>query len=60
MAWRVDEGVVEGVDVSGLTFALSVFIPGNVLAGNWRAAAFIDDRATDEQQAAHSRPSAST
>ncbi len=51
LAWRVDEGVIEGVDVSGLTFALSVFIPGNVLAGNWRAAVFVDDKATDEQQA---------
>jgi hypothetical protein len=52
LGWRVDEGVVEGVDVSGLTLALSVFIPGNVLAGNWKAVVYVDEAATDEQQAA--------
>lgn len=51
--WRVDRGTVEGVDVSGLTLGLSVHIPGNVLVrGSWRAAVFIDDRATPEQEQA--------
>ncbi|HVM17511.1 MAG TPA: DUF1326 domain-containing protein [Gaiellaceae bacterium] len=52
LGWRVDRGVVEGLDVSGLTLALSVFIPGNVLAGDWKAVVYVDDRATPEQQAA--------
>jgi len=53
LAWAVDTGTIEGVDVSGLTVALSVHIPGNVLTpGSWKAAVFVDDRATDEQQAA--------
>jgi hypothetical protein len=53
LAWGIDRGTIEGVDVSGLTLALSVHIPGNVLAvGSWKAAVFVDDRATDEQQAA--------
>lgn len=52
LGWRVDQGVVEGVDVSGLTFALSVFIPGNVLAGNWKAVVYVDDAATPEQHEA--------
>lgn len=52
LGWRVDRGVVEGVDVSGLTLALSAFIPGNVLAGNWKAVVYVDDAATDEQQEA--------
>src|SRR5918911_1791931 len=52
LGWRVDRGIIEGVDVSGLTLALSVFIPGNVLAGNWKAVVYVDDNATDEQQAA--------
>jgi hypothetical protein len=52
MAWHFDKGVVDGTDVSGLTFAVAVFIPGNALAGNWRAVAFIDDKATPEQQEA--------
>jgi hypothetical protein len=50
LAWRVDRGTIEGVDVAGLTLALSVFIPGNVLHGNWRAAVYVDERATPAQQ----------
>lgn len=52
LAWRVDTGTIEGVDVAGRTVALSVHIPGNVLAGNWRAAVYVDDGSTDAQQAA--------
>ncbi|MGH2445128.1 MAG: DUF1326 domain-containing protein [Candidatus Limnocylindria bacterium] len=50
LAWRIDQGEIEGVDVSGLTLAASVHIPGNVLAGNWKAAILVDDRASREQQ----------
>ena len=53
LAWHVESGSIEGTDVSGLTVALSVHIPGNVLApASWKAAVFVDDRATDAQQAA--------
>jgi hypothetical protein len=53
LAWHIDSGTIEGVDVAGLTLALSVHIPGNVLTPkSWKAAVFVDDRATDEQQAA--------
>ena len=31
LAWHVDSGSIDGVDVAGLTVALSVHIPGNVL-----------------------------
>jgi hypothetical protein len=49
-AWHVDRGTIEGVDVSGRTVALAVHIPGNVLAGNWKAVVYIDDEATDQEQ----------
>jgi hypothetical protein len=52
LGWAVDEGSVEGVDVSGRVLALSVHIPGNVFAGNWRAVVYVDDRSTDAQQEA--------
>lgn len=52
LAYHVDEGEIDGVDVAGLTLALTVYIPGNVLDGNWRAVMFVDDRATDEQEQA--------
>jgi hypothetical protein len=51
-AWHIDKGTIEGVNVSGLTLGLSVHIPGNVLAGNWTAAVFVDERATKEQEEA--------
>lgn len=49
MAWHFDEGHVDGVDISGRTVGLAVYIPGNVLDGNWRVTMFIDDAASDEQ-----------
>ena len=49
MAWHFDQGTIDGVDVAGLTIGLAVYIPGNVLDGNWRVTMFIDDGATDEQ-----------
>jgi hypothetical protein len=53
LAWHIDSGAIEGVDVANLTLALSVHIPGNVLTPrSWKAAVFVDERATDEQQAA--------
>lgn len=52
LAWHIDSGSIEGVDVTARTVALSVHIPGNVLTPkSWTAAVFIDDGATDEQQA---------
>jgi hypothetical protein len=50
LAWYVDSGTVQGVDVSDRCIALTVFIPGNVLAGNWRAVVYVDDRCTPDQQ----------
>jgi hypothetical protein len=52
IAYNLDSGTIEGVDVSGLTVASVVFIPGNVLAGNWQQLVFVDDKATDEQEEA--------
>ncbi|HEX2217378.1 MAG TPA: DUF1326 domain-containing protein [Gemmatimonadales bacterium] len=52
LAYRIERGEIDGVDVSGLAFGVSVFIPGNILAGQWRAVRYIDDRATPDQEAA--------
>ncbi|MGH3011511.1 MAG: DUF1326 domain-containing protein [Gaiellaceae bacterium] len=48
-AYHFDTGTIRGVDVSGLSFVTVHRIPGNVLAGNWRAVWFISDEASDEQ-----------
>ena len=52
MAWHFDSGAIDGVDVSGLTFAGVMDIPGNVLAGNWRAMVYVDDKSSPQQQEA--------
>jgi hypothetical protein len=52
LAWRIDGGEIEGTPVAGRTIALSVHIPGNVLAGGWKAAVFVDDGASEAEQAA--------
>lgn len=52
LAYRIEKGEVDGVDVSGLNFGVAVFIPGNVLAGGWRTIRYVDDRASPEQEAA--------
>jgi hypothetical protein len=51
-AYHIDRGQVGGVDVSHLSFVQVNQIPGNVLAGNWRAVFYIDDKATPAQQEA--------
>lgn len=50
VAWHIDQGTIQGTDVSGMTFALSVHIPGNIFKGNWRVIAYVDDKATQAQQ----------
>ncbi len=52
LAYHVDRGTVDGVDISGRTLALIAYIPGNVLHGDWKVAVFVDDEATDDQQEA--------
>lgn len=47
-AWsgiRIDEGHYGDSDLSGLNVGLMLEIPGLMARGNWKAAAFIDDRA---------------
>ena len=51
-AWRIDRGTIDGIDVSGRIIALINHIPGNVLAGNWMVAFYVDDGATPAQQEA--------
>jgi len=51
-AYHIDRGQVGGVDVSHLSFVQVNQIPGNVLAGNWRAVFYIEDKATPEQRVA--------
>ena len=50
IAWHIDSGIIEGIEVSNLTISLIGHIPGNILKGQIRAVFFVDDRATPEQE----------
>jgi hypothetical protein len=52
LVYRIETGMIAGVDVSGLVCAIAVYIPGNILEGNFRAVRYVDDRASPEQEAA--------
>src|SRR4051812_10668579 len=52
VSWHFDRGIIDGIDVSGLTIAAVAFVPGNILQGNWRAAIYVDENASQEQEAA--------
>ncbi|WP_408629812.1 DUF1326 domain-containing protein [Aliiroseovarius salicola] len=50
MGWagiRIDSGNYGDVDLSGLNVGLLLEIPGRMGRGNWKAAAYIDDRSDD-------------
>lgn len=50
MGWagiRIDEGHYDGESLGGLNIGLLLEIPGRMGRGNWKAAAWIDDRASD-------------
>jgi hypothetical protein len=50
IAYHYDRGAINGTDVSGLTLALVVHIPGNVLKGNWKVVVYVDERASEAQK----------
>ena len=52
VSYHFDKGVIDGTDVSGLSIGLVANIPGNIFLGNWRVAMFIDDKASEAQEAA--------
>ncbi len=52
VAWHMDQGLVNGVDVAGLTLATIAFVPGNILQGNWSVAIYVDDKASPQQEQA--------
>ncbi len=52
LAWKIEKGTINGIDVSGLSICLLAHIPGNILQGNWRVVVYVDENASDEQQEA--------
>src|SRR2546428_9712392 len=49
LAYHVESGEIDGVDVSGLSFALFLDTPPVMSEGNWRVGVYLDDAASDNQ-----------
>jgi hypothetical protein len=49
LAFHIDVGDVEGVDVSGLSFGMVLDTPQLMAEGNWRVGVLLDARATADQ-----------
>lgn len=52
VAFHVDEGQVEGVDVGDLSVVVLADAPQQMTDGNWRVGIFMDENASQEQAAA--------
>ena len=55
LAFHIDRGDIEGVDVSGLTFALVVDTPPVMSDGNWKLGVVVDSAASETQAGALGR-----
>ena len=49
LAWHIDSGEVDGMDVSDLSVVLVIDVPQQTWEGNWRVGMFMDERASEEQ-----------
>ena len=49
LAFHVDSGEIDGVDVSGLSYAVLADAPGMMAEGNWRVGLLMDAAASPEQ-----------
>lgn len=52
LAWHVDKGRFGEVPLDGLNVALAVHSPGHMAEVKWKAALYLDERATAEQKQA--------
>jgi hypothetical protein len=49
LAFDVDDGEIDGVDVSGRSFVMIADTPPNMADGNWKVGVIVDDGANEEQ-----------
>lgn len=50
VGWHIEDGTDEGVSLSGLNVALAVHSPGHMATTQWKAAVYVDERASEEQK----------
>lgn len=49
VAWHIEHGYLNDQALDGLNVALACYSPGHMKDGNWQAALYVDERATDPQ-----------
>ena len=52
LGWHIEAGKLGGVSLDGLNVAMAVLSPGNMAKVKWKAALYIDETASAEQQQA--------
>jgi hypothetical protein len=50
LAWHIDQGRFGQIDLDGLNAALAAHSPGHMMAGKWKVALYVDERANQSQQ----------
>jgi hypothetical protein len=50
VGWHIDKGKRGAVDLSGLNVAMAVYTPGAMHETKWRAALYLDSKATETQR----------
>jgi hypothetical protein len=50
VGWHIDKGTLGAVALDGLNLAAAFHSPGHMAQGNWKAAFYLDARATDQQK----------
>jgi hypothetical protein len=49
VGWHIDEGTHDGLAIDGLNVALAVYSSGHMAKTPWRAAVYLDERASEPQ-----------
>ena len=49
VAWHIEQGHLNDQALDGLNVALACYSPGHMKDGNWQAALYVDERASDPQ-----------
>lgn len=52
LAFHINEGSFNDVDLSGLNLVIAMHTPGPMMEGNWTVAAYIDEKASPKQEEA--------
>ena len=52
VGWHIEKGSLDGINLDGLNVALAVHSPGHMLEVKWKAAVYLDEKASAEQKEA--------